>query len=56
MTFTGEDGTTQSWEVFNFKGDGVAMAMATDESIMALHAFFRWLTKIPAYMSTKIPF
>ena len=48
MTFTGEDGTTQSWEVFNFKGDGVAMAMYnTDESIygFARSSFQMALTK-----------
>jgi isocitrate dehydrogenase len=35
MTYTPEDGgETKSWEVFNFDGDGVAMAMYnTDESI-----------------------
>jgi isocitrate dehydrogenase len=57
MTFTGEDGTTQSWEVFNFKGDGVAMAMYnTDESIygFARSSFQMALTKkYPLYMSTK---
>lgn len=57
MTFTGEDGVTQSWEVFNFKGDGVAMAMYnTDESIygFARSSFQMALTKkYPLYMSTK---
>jgi len=34
MTFTNEAGETKSWEVYNFEGDGVAMAMYnTDESI-----------------------
>jgi isocitrate dehydrogenase len=34
MTFTPENGETQSWEVYNFNGDGVAMSMYnTDESI-----------------------
>jgi isocitrate dehydrogenase len=35
MTFTPEDGgETKSWEVYNFEGDGVALAMYnTDESI-----------------------
>jgi isocitrate dehydrogenase len=35
MTFTPEEGgETQTWEVFNFKGDGVALSMYnTDESI-----------------------
>lgn len=57
MTFTGEDGVTQSWEVFNFQGDGVAMAMYnTDESIygFARSSFQMALTKkYPLYMSTK---
>ena len=57
MTFTGEDGVTQSWEVFNFHGDGVAMAMYnTDESIygFARSSFQMALTKkYPLYMSTK---
>jgi isocitrate dehydrogenase len=34
IKFEGEDGTVQEFEVFNFKGDGVALAMYnTDESI-----------------------
>ena len=34
ITYTPDGGTTQSFEVYNFKGDGVAMAMYnTDESI-----------------------
>ena len=34
LSFTNERGETQSWEVFNFDGNGVAMAMYnTDESI-----------------------
>ena len=57
MTFTGEDGVAQSWEVFNFQGDGVAMAMYnTDESIygFARSSFQMALTKkYPLYMSTK---
>jgi len=57
MTFTGEDGETQSWEVFNFQGDGVAMAMYnTDESIygFARSSFQMALAKkYPLYMSTK---
>lgn len=57
MTFTGENGETQSWEVFNFSGDGVAMAMYnTDESIygFARSSFQMALTKnYPLYMSTK---
>lgn len=58
MTFTPEDGSpVQTFEVFNFKGDGVALSMYnTDESIfgfarscfnMALHK--KW----PLYLSTK---
>jgi len=57
MTFTSEDGETRSWEVFNFQGDGVAMAMYnTDESIygFARSSFQMALTKrYPLYMSTK---
>mgnify|MGYP000895449217 FL=1 len=57
MTFTGENGETQSWEVFNFQGDGVAMAMYnTDESIygFARSSFQMALNKrYPLYMSTK---
>jgi len=57
MTFTGEDGEIQSWEVFNFRGDGVAMAMYnTDESIygFARSSFQMALAKkYPLYMSTK---
>lgn len=57
MTFTGDDGATQSWEVFNFRGDGVAMAMYnTDESIygFARSSFQMALTKkYPLYLSTK---
>jgi isocitrate dehydrogenase len=34
MTFTPENGEPQSWEVYNFEGDGVALSMYnTDESI-----------------------
>ncbi len=57
LTFTNEEGETQSWEVYNFKGDGVAMAMYnTDESIygFARSSFQMALTKkYPLYMSTK---
>ena len=57
MTFTGENGETQSWEVYDFQGDGVAMAMYnTDESIygFARSSFQMALTKrYPLYMSTK---
>ena len=57
MTFTGENGETKSWEIFDFKGDGVAMAMYnTDESIygFARSSFQMALSKnYPLYMSTK---
>jgi len=57
MSFTNEKGETTSWEVFNFNGDGVAMAMYnTDESIygFARSSFQMALTKnYPLYMSTK---
>lgn len=57
MTFTGENGEVKTWEVYDFKGDGVAMAMYnTDESI---YGFARSTFQIalkenyPLYMSTK---
>jgi len=58
MTFTPEDGSdAKSWEVYNFQGDGVAMAMYnTDESI---YGFARscmntaLAKKWPLYLSTK---
>ena len=58
VTFQPEDGgETQSFEVFNFKGDGVALAMYnTDESIRGFaHACFNQaLSKgWPLYLSTK---
>ena len=57
ITFEGEDGTKQSYEVFNFKGDGVALAMYnTDESIygFARSCFNQALAKKwPLYLSTK---
>ena len=57
LSFTNEDGETQDWEVYNFNGDGVAMAMYnTDESIygFARSSFQMALTKhFPLYMSTK---
>jgi isocitrate dehydrogenase len=57
VKFEGEDGTTQEFEVFNFKGDGVALAMYnTDESIygFARSCFNQALTKKwPLYLSTK---
>ncbi|MBX3041221.1 MAG: NADP-dependent isocitrate dehydrogenase [Bdellovibrionaceae bacterium] len=57
ITFQGEDGTKIEHEVYNFKGDGVAMAMYnTDESIkgFARSCFNVALDKKwPLYMSTK---
>src|ERR1700753_1708142 len=58
ITFTPEDGgDVQSYEVFNFKGDGVALAMYnTDESIKGFaRACFNQalLKKWPLYLSTK---
>ena len=58
ITFTPEDGSTeQSFEVFNFKSDGVALAMYnTDESIRGFaHSCFNTALqkKWPLYLSTK---
>jgi len=58
MTFTPEDGSApQVFEVFNFKGDGVALSMYnTDESIQgfARSCFNMALSKKwPLYLSTK---
>lgn len=57
MTFTSEDGAVRNWEVHDFQGDGVAMAMFnTDESIygFARSSFQMALNKnYPLYMSTK---
>ena len=57
VKFEGEDGTVQEFEVFNFKGDGVALAMYnTDESIkgFARSCFNTALAKKwPLYLSTK---
>ena len=58
VTFTPEDGSApQSFEVFNFKGDGIAMAMYnTDESIKGFaHSCFNTALskKWPLYLSTK---
>ena len=58
ITFTPEDGgAEQSFEVYNFKGDGVALAMYnTDESIKGFaRACFNQalLKKWPLYLSTK---
>jgi len=57
VKFEGEDGTVQEFEVFNFKGDGIAMAMYnTDERIygFARACFNQALAKKwPLYLSTK---
>jgi isocitrate dehydrogenase len=58
VTFTPEDGgEVQSFEVFNFKSDGVALAMYnTDESIRGFaHSCFNMALskKWPLYLSTK---
>jgi len=57
IKFEGEDGNVQEFEVFNFKGDGVALAMYnTDESIFgfARACFNQALNKKwPLYLSTK---
>lgn len=58
MSFTPEDGgAAQTWEVYNFKGDGVALSMYnTDESIygFARSCMNMALTKKwPLYLSTK---
>ncbi len=57
MTFVPEEGETKTWEVYDFEGDGVAMAMYnTDESIFGFaHSSFQMaLTKKwPLYLSTK---
>ena len=57
ITFEGEDGQVVSHEVYNFKGDGVAMAMYnTDESIrgFARACFNQAISKKwPLYLSTK---
>ena len=58
ISFTPEDGSdVQSFEVFNFKGDGIALAMYnTDESIkgFAYSCFNTALQKKwPLYLSTK---
>lgn len=57
LCFTDENGQTQTWEVYEFKGNGVAMAMYnTDESIygFARSCFNMALDKgWPLYLSTK---
>jgi len=57
VKFEGEDGTVQEFEVYNFKGDGVALAMYnTDESIAGFaRACFNYGLErhYPVYLSTK---
>ena len=57
MSFTNEAGETTSWNVYDFKGDGVAMSMYnTDESIYGFaHSSFQMALskKWPLYLSTK---
>jgi isocitrate dehydrogenase len=57
MSFTNEVGETTSWNVYDFKGDGVAMSMYnTDESIYGFaHSSFQMALskKWPLYLSTK---
>lgn len=57
LTFTPEDGAPQSYTVYNYSGDGVAMGMYnTDESIYGFaHSCFRLALqkKYPLYLSTK---
>jgi isocitrate dehydrogenase len=57
MSFTADDGKVQEWEVYNFKGDGIALCMYnTDESIRGFAAacFNMALVKgWPLYLSTK---
>ena len=57
MTFTSETGEVQTWDVFDFKGDGVAMGMYNlDESIRGFaHSCFNMALskKWSLYLSTK---
>jgi isocitrate dehydrogenase len=58
MTFTPEDGSeVQTWSVYDFEGDGVALSMYnTDESIIGFaHSCFNLALqkKWPLYLSTK---
>src|SRR6478735_8651776 len=57
IKFEGEDGNSQEYEVYDFKSDGVALAMYnTDESIRGFaHACFNQalMKKWPLYLSTK---
>lgn len=57
MTFTPEEGEATTWNVYDFKGDGVALSMYnTDESIEGFaHSCFNLALekKWPLYLSTK---
>lgn len=57
MTFTPENGAPQTWDIFDFKGDGIAMGMYnTVESIegFARSCFnFALMKGWPLYLSTK---
>ena len=57
LTFTNENGESQGFNVYNFVGDGVAMAMYnTDESIFGFARSCMNLAinkKMPLYLSTK---
>ena len=57
ITFTPENGSPRSYQVYDFEGDGVALAMYnTDESIRGFaHACFNMALqkKWPLYLSTK---
>ena len=57
ITYEGEDGETQSHEIYEFQGDGVALGMYnTDESIRGFaHSCFNVALnkKWPLYLSTK---
>jgi isocitrate dehydrogenase len=57
MTFTPENGEPTTWDVYDFKGDGVALSMYnTDESIDGFaHSCFNLALekKWPLYLSTK---
>lgn len=57
MTFKGEDGAVQEWEIFDFKGPGVGMGMYnTDESIIGFARSclnYGLARKYPVYLSTK---
>ncbi|MCW5900429.1 MAG: NADP-dependent isocitrate dehydrogenase [Flavobacteriales bacterium] len=57
MTFTPENGAPVTWEVYDFKGDGVALSMYnTDESIAGFARSCMNLAlqkKWPLYLSTK---